>query len=71
MGKFYLTTRVCELKHGQVFWFSGNWRCVQRIDSEYLHYNTWHETTGKSSGHPETLMKGSLMKVQIKEPNNG
>lgn len=66
MEKLNLTARVCELKHGQIFWFSGNWRCVQRIDDKYLYYNTWYESTGKSNGNPETLMKGSLMKVEVK-----
>jgi hypothetical protein len=71
MEKFNLTVRVHELKLGQVFWFSGGWRIVKKIDDEYLYYCGWDMQNQKQHSSLSTLMKGSQMMVETKEIENG
>jgi hypothetical protein len=56
--------RVFELQIGEVFWFSGYWRKVLRIDSEFLHYTSPEKKYKRNAN--DTIMKNSLMIVEIK-----
>ena len=57
--------RVFELHVGDLFWFSGCWRKVVKIDATLLHY-TSHDTDRKYRvGKNDTIMKNSQMIVQI------
>lgn len=61
--KFVLSKRVYELMPGDVFWFSGNWRKVVKIDRDenLMYYKKFRETYDKT----ETLMAKSQMKVAV------
>lgn len=65
MEKFNLTRRVCNLREGEIFWFSGGWRYVIMLDPSYVCYKSWNPMTHELGSTIETLMRGSQMLIKI------
>lgn len=58
--------RINQLVIGEIFWFSGGWKKVYKIDDTLLYYR-YHESKG---GNSDTIMKNSMMLVETKEISN-
>lgn len=59
--------RVCDLELHEHFIFAGRERKVHKVNGEFIYYRRLENGTCKT-GATETLMKNSLMYVEVIEP---